>query len=81
MTDTAADQTARAVDIEALIREARMHQAAILEHREIIADHLRKRNRLIHQLRASDLSYGEIVKAVGMDRGLVIWILKQPVPE
>lgn len=60
-----------------------MHQAALVEHREKATEHQHARDRLIHQLRASDperWSYGEIAKAVGLERGAVIWILKQPIP-
>lgn len=61
-----------------------MHQTALLEHRSKAKEHQDARDRLIHELRASGpekWSYGEIAKAVGLERGAVIWILKHPIPE
>lgn len=60
-----------------------MHQTALLEHRARAKEHQDARDRLIHQLRASDpvrWSYGEIAKATGLGRELVKAILKKPVP-
>lgn len=61
-----------------------MHQTALLEHRAQAREHQAARDRIVHQLRATDpqrWSYAEIAKAVGIERGAVIWILKQAVPE
>jgi hypothetical protein len=70
--------------VEDLVREARMHQAALLDHRAQAKTHQEARDRLIHELRDSDpavWSYGAIAHAVGIDRELVKYILKRPRPE
>jgi hypothetical protein len=68
-------------DAESLIAEARRHQAALLEHREKAKEHQDARNRLLHQAWATKRwSYTTLAEAVGMERGAVIWILRQPAP-
>ena len=60
-----------------------MHQAALVEHREKAKEHQAARDRLIHQLRASDperWSYAKIAEAVGLKPENVVYILRKPAP-
>jgi hypothetical protein len=71
------------VDADAIIREARVHQAALVEHREKAKEHQDARDRLIHQLRDSDpvrWSYAKIAEAVGLKPQNVVFILRKPIP-
>ena len=82
MTDAAAIVGGPPLDTDALIRQARIHQASLLEHRAKAAEDQRERDLIIRQIRDSDpgaWSYGKIAAAVGLDRQNVIWILRQPV--
>jgi hypothetical protein len=71
------------VSVDALIREARMHQRALIEHRAKASEHQAARDRVIHQLRAANparWTYAAIAEAVGLKPENVVYILRKPRP-